>query len=118
MARDKNPLSAERRSEILDEVLELKEGHEEEVDFMEGLNDEIENILSCDLDCTTCTCEERAQCMQDWKVMNMMLLKKLRLYEQEFSAFLEHMHLLLARMFKMVVEFTKKDKPEKQDYMV
>ena len=66
---------------IMDKLYALSSKVEDEYDIMELIEDNIKDIFSCNLDCSTCSTKEQGNCMQPFKKANLYLLRKLYLDE-------------------------------------
>ena len=91
-----NKLSPEKKEEIskniiiyMDKVTDMKEKFEEEFDFMDALNDDLNSLFECDQDCETCNIENIKTCVYNFRIANVYMLKKLKLYENSMSMFME-----------------------------
>jgi hypothetical protein len=58
-------------------ILELRDNILEEFDMLELVEDSIKDIFSCDLNCVTCSNDERGKCMQSFKKANIYWLRKI-----------------------------------------
>ena len=97
MGRDKwNKLSKEKKEEIskgiviyMDKVTDMKEKFDEEFDFMDAINDDLTSLFECDGNCTTCEIENVKACVRNFRIANVYILKKLKLYENGMEMFME-----------------------------
>jgi len=97
MGRKKwNRLSNEKKQELtdkiiakMDELTKVKNDFEQEFDFFDAINNEIKDCFECNLDCSTCTNDDRAHCMQNFRVTSLYVLKKLKMYEMGMYKFME-----------------------------
>jgi hypothetical protein len=60
-----------------DLILSTRDCIEEEFDMLEIIEDEIESIFSCNMDCKTCTAEEQGECFARWRKTNLYWLRKI-----------------------------------------
>ena len=91
-----NKLTDKQKDEIhdqilakMDELTEMKESFDEEFDFFDAVNDEVIGCFECNGICTSCTVEDLKKCVYNFRVGNVFLLKKLKLYENEMGKFME-----------------------------
>lgn len=70
--------------------MELCSDVREEFDMLEVIQDSIKEVFDCDLDCKTCSSEEQGQCMQAFKVGNLLLLRKLQQDEYIILDFIQN----------------------------
>jgi len=62
---------------LSDKIVGLRDSVLEEFDLIELIEDSIKDVFSCDLNCATCTREEQGKCLQNFKVGNLMWLRKI-----------------------------------------
>ena len=101
MGRTKwNKLTDEKKAEIsseivvfMDEVTKKKDKFTQEFDFFDAINDEIKSLFECNGDCSTCSVEDVKHCLQNFRVANVYLVKKLKLYDQGLEKFMEGMEI-------------------------
>lgn len=77
-------------SKLQNKISELCEDVREEFDILELIQDSIKEIFDCDLDCSTCSTKEQGKCMQDFKVGNLLLLRKLQQDEYIILDFIQN----------------------------
>lgn len=81
-----------KKSEKLHEkMITLSSSIEEEFDILEAVEDHIKDIFSCDLDCSTCTENERGVCMQTFKKANFYWIRKIVHDESMLQGIVEKM---------------------------
>ena len=108
----------------INNVTELREGYQENLDVFDAVNDKIGDYFECDMDCSTCNCEDRAKCMQGFKLANIFLLKKnrmlLEMYEEYIEGISDVLHGAASIIEELVTEKdekkTKKKEIEKAGY--
>ena len=66
--------------ELLDKVTDIQDDQSKILDLEESINDNISNLFECDLECTTCTADDRAKCMHNFRVANIFLMSKIMSY--------------------------------------
>ena len=70
------------RTKLLNYIMELRDNTIlEEFDLIEVIGDNIKDIFSCDLDCSTCSREEMGHCMQTFNKGNLYWIRKAVQYE-------------------------------------
>jgi hypothetical protein len=91
-----NKLSPEKKKEIskeivtyMDKVTNMKEKFDQEFDFFDAINDEINSLFECNMKCITCELEDVKTCLYNFRIANVYMLKKLKLYENSMSMFME-----------------------------
>lgn len=91
-----NKLSPEKKKEIsqeiviyMDKVTDMKEKFDQEFDFFDAINDEINSLFECDMDCITCDIENVKSCVRNFRIANVYMLKKIKLYENSMALFME-----------------------------
>ena len=97
MGRSKwNKLTPEKKSEIskkiviyMNKVTDMKEKFDQEFDFMDALTDDLNSLFECDLECETCDIENIKSCVKNFRIANVYVLKKIKLYENSMSMFME-----------------------------
>jgi len=97
MGREKfNKLTDEQKEKIrkkilakMDELTKMKEKFEQEFDFFDAINDEGISCFECNGKCMDCSLDDLKKCMQNFRMGNLFILKKLRLYEQGMEKYME-----------------------------
>lgn len=64
-------------TKLNEKILELKDNILEEFDMLELVEDSIKDVFDCDLNCVTCSNDERGKCMQGFKKGNIFWLRKI-----------------------------------------
>jgi hypothetical protein len=106
-------------------MMKLSESIEEEFDMMELIEDEIKDLFACDLNCVTCSDEDRGECMQKFKKANLYWIRKVVQDERMIKEVADKMNemkenlLELADALKVSLKMAKakkeKDKEVKTD---
>ena len=60
-----------------EKILELRDSVLEEFDMLELVEDSIKDVFDCNLNCVTCSNEERGKCLQSFKKANIYWLRKI-----------------------------------------
>ena len=63
--------------ELNKKILELRDSVLEEFDMLELVEDSIKDVFDCNLNCVTCSNEERGKCLQSFKKANIYWLRKI-----------------------------------------
>jgi len=81
-----------KKSEKLhNKMITLSANISEEFDILETVEDNIKDIFNCDLDCSTCTEDDRAICMQTFKKGNFYWIRKIAQDEKMLQSIVEKM---------------------------
>lgn len=92
-------------------LIELRDNVLEEFDMLELVEDSIKDIFSCDLNCVTCSNNERGKCMQDFKKANLYWIRKIaqdELYLKQIVEQMDEMRILLQDAIKYAREMETK----------
>lgn len=92
MGRKKwNRLTERGKDSLAEKIIELQlkltniEDHWDHIyDLEETINDNIKTLLECNADCTSCTENDRASCLLNFRKANVFYLAKLKTYEEFF----------------------------------
>ncbi len=69
--------SKKEHEKLNNKILELRDSILEEFDMLELVEDSIKDVFDCNLNCVTCSNEERGKCMQSFKKANIFWLRKI-----------------------------------------
>jgi len=125
MGRKKwNKLTQKKKEELsnkivekMDELTNLRDTFEQEFFFFDVLNNEIEDCFECDLECVSCSNEDRAMCMQNFRITNLYILKKVKMYEEGMYKFMfgiENWCKLFLNLLKKEIKSKDFDLPEEE----
>ena len=87
----RKPIDEKKSKKLHDRMMEISSNIREEFDCLEAVEDHIKDIFSCDLDCVTCTEDERALCMQTFKKANFFWIRKIIQDEEMLEGIVEKM---------------------------
>ena len=79
----------------MDDIAAMKDSFLDEFDIFDAVNDEAKTLFECNMDCRDCTSEDRANCMQNFRVANVFLLKQIRQMEHIITEQMVTFHDLL-----------------------
>jgi len=101
----------EKKSEKLHEkLIKLATTIGEEFDILEAIEDNIKDAFHCDMECITCTEDERAICMQTFKKANLFWIRKIAQDERMLHDIVEKMD-EYRELLKRATDFIKKNYP-------
>ncbi len=72
-----NSSQKEEQTKLMEKVVELADDIREEYDMMELVEDSIKDVFECNLECMSCSEEDRGKCMQNFKKMNIYWMRKI-----------------------------------------
>lgn len=101
------------RAKLLNYIMELRDNTIlEEFDLIEAIEDNIKDIFSCDLDCSTCSRVEFGECMQTFKKANLYWIRKAVQNEFVFKNIAEKLGTVADGLSKAIKAFNniKEDK--------
>jgi len=91
------------KESLLEKIIEIAETIEEEFGMIELIEGKIQEVLGCDLDCKTCTEDEKSECMINFKKLNLYWLRKI----VQDEAYLKKMATDMIEMKNNIVELAK-----------
>jgi len=94
-------------------IIELRDNVLEEFDMLELVEDSIKDIFDCDLNCVTCSNDERGKCMQNFKKANLYWIRKIAQDEWMIKDIVEKMDEMrhsLAEMMEAQKEYNNTNK--------
>ena len=107
--KGKNKEQSEIEHKKLNEkILELSNSVLEEFDMLELVEDSIKDVFDCNLNCATCSNDERGKCMQSFKKANIFWLRKIAQDEwmiKDIVEKMDEMRQALAEMMEMQKEY-------------
>lgn len=112
-------LDEERSEKLHDKMISISASISEEFDILETVEDDIKDMFSCDMDCVTCTEEERGICMQTFKKANLYWIRKIAQDERMLESVVQKMdeyRELLTQATQFIRDYIdiKDDEPEKK----
>lgn len=98
-------------NKLQNKIMELCEDVREEFDILELIQDSVKEIFDCDLDCSTCSTKEQGKCMQNFKVGNLLLLRKLQQDEYIILDFIQNVEdiIHLVKDWKQALDMEKRE---------
>lgn len=97
----------EKKINIFEKIITLRESIEEEFDLIELVEDSIKDVFACDLDCATCSREEQGACMQNFKKANLFWLRKIAQDEWAMKRIVEQINEMSDALKKLMGELVK-----------
>ena len=104
----------EKSEELHRKLITVSNTINEEFDILEAIEDDIEDVFNCDMDCSTCTEDERAICMQTFKKANLYWIRKIAQDEKMLHDIVEKMDEYRDLLSK-ATDFIKKNYPVNDD---
>ena len=93
----------------MNDLAAMKDKFLDEYDIFDAVNDEAKSLFECNMDCRDCTSEDRANCMQNFRVANVFLLKQIRQMEYIITEQMVTFHDLLLEISGIFSNVDKKE---------
>ncbi|MHA1748707.1 MAG: hypothetical protein ACTSYF_08740 [Promethearchaeota archaeon] len=100
MSEDEKESFSKKILDAINEITRMRESYEEEKKIFDEINDKIQSLFECDLECTTCSPEDRAKCMQNFRVANIFLQKETRYVIHVFNEYLNVFNEIIVKLVK------------------
>lgn len=72
-----------------DELTNIQPNLEDVLDKFEAFTDQAKDLFECNLDCRDCSIEDLKSCVQNFRMANVYIMTKLKMYEQALATFIE-----------------------------
>lgn len=93
-----------RTYELQLKLTDIENNWEKILDLEEAINDNIKKLFECNADCTSCTGEDRAACLLNFRKANVFFLAKIRTYETFFSDAVNYLVKFVSGIHQVFIE--------------
>jgi hypothetical protein len=98
----------------MDEFTNIKPDLEDVLDKFEAFTDESKDMFECNLDCRDCSVEDLKACVQNFRMANVYILTKVKMYEQALETFIESLSYYVKSLLE-ILRYQIEDEEEEEE---